>query len=251
MTRAIALVCAAVVFASACNSAPAPASTAPAVAVASSPLPAVSLPDLSRTEKSVQQQIGESYRSLSSAIDSHGAPRDVAAAYGALGNLLMAAEYFDAAEACYLHAQALAPDEVRWPYYLGHVYMAKADSTKAVAAFDRVLRLRPGDVATLVWLGGVHLDQGEPELAEPLFQQALSQQPGLVAALFGLGTGRCGKPRLRARRRSIRAGAVRGSARVDRSLSARAGVSRTGRHGEGRGASATAGHASKSARRIR
>ena len=80
-----------------------------------------------------------------------------------MGNLLLAAEYFDAAEACYLHAQSLAPDDVRWPYYLGHVYMTKAELGKAVTSFERALRLRPDDVATLVWLGGVHLDLGEPE----------------------------------------------------------------------------------------
>ena len=189
MTKAGALICAAVVLTSACNSEPKPAATSTRAASAPdlSTLPPVSLPDLSHTEKSVQQQLGESYRSLSATIDSHSAPIDVAAAYGALGNLLLAAEYFDAAEACYLHAQALAPNEMRWPYYLGHIYMTKADSAKAVAAFERVLRMRPSDIPTLVWLGNVHLDQGEPELAEPLFQQALSQQPGLVSALFGLG----------------------------------------------------------------
>ena len=36
-----------------------------------------------------------------------------------MGNLLLAADYFDAAEPFYLHAQSLAPDDMRWPYYLG------------------------------------------------------------------------------------------------------------------------------------
>jgi tetratricopeptide (TPR) repeat protein len=151
-------------------------------------LPSIALPDLSPMEPSVQQQMGERYRSLIALIENHATPSiELAQAYGEMGNLLMAAEYFDAAEPCYLHAQALQPGETRWPYYLGHVYMAKAEPAKAVAAFERALRLRPDDVATLVWLGGVHLEQGRPELAEPLFARALSVQPRVVAALFGLG----------------------------------------------------------------
>jgi tetratricopeptide (TPR) repeat protein len=143
-------------------------------------LPDATLPDLSRTEKSVQEQIEASYRTLQSK------PND-ADAYGAVGNLLLAAEYYDGAEPFYLHAQALAPDDVRWPYYLGHVYMNRASPDKAITSFERVLQLKPGDVAALVWLGTVRLDQGQPELAGPLFQQAASVQPAAVAALFGAG----------------------------------------------------------------
>jgi tetratricopeptide (TPR) repeat protein len=139
-------------------------------------------------EKSVQQQMTEQYRLLTSLIDKPVTPRaDLARAYGDMGNLLMAADYFDAAEPYYLHAQALAPDDMRWPYYLGHVYMARTEPARAIASFERTLRLRPSDLATLVWLGGVYLDQGHPEMAEPLFTQALSIQPRLVSALFGLG----------------------------------------------------------------
>jgi tetratricopeptide (TPR) repeat protein len=151
-------------------------------------LPPVSLPDLSAMDKSARQQMDERNRSLSVAIETHRAPpRELGEAYGEMGNLLMAAEYFEAAEPYYLHAQALAPNEMRWPYYLGHVYMNRAEPAKSVASFERALRLRPTDVATLVWLGDVYLDQGQPESAEPLFTQALSLQPRAVAALFGLG----------------------------------------------------------------
>jgi tetratricopeptide (TPR) repeat protein len=151
-------------------------------------LPPVSLPDLSQTDKVVQQQIGDSYRTLTSLIDNRATPpADLARAYGQTGTLLMAAEYFEAAEPFLLHAQALDAGEIRWPYYLGHVYMARADPAGAMASFERVLGMQPDDVATLVWLGDLHLDEGRPELAEPLFTRALSNQPRTVSALFGLG----------------------------------------------------------------
>jgi tetratricopeptide (TPR) repeat protein len=142
-------------------------------------LPPAVLPDLSQMDKAVQQQINDSYRSLSSSAD--------ARAYGDTGKILMAAQYFEAAEPFYLRAQALEPNEVRWPYYLGHVYLAKAEPMKAIVSFERALSIKPDDVATLVWLGGVHLDQGQPELAEPLYTKALTIQPRTVSALFGLG----------------------------------------------------------------
>lgn len=150
-------------------------------------LPDVVLPDVSKMEPSVRQQMEGQYQSLKARIDSHAPAADLAKAYGDMGNLLLAADYLDAAEPYYLHAQALAPTEMRWPYYLGHVYMNKADSTNAAAAFEHALRIAPDDVAALVWLGNVHLDQGQPELAEPQFMHALQVQPRVVAALFGLG----------------------------------------------------------------
>ncbi|HET9833753.1 MAG TPA: hypothetical protein VFP91_18655, partial [Vicinamibacterales bacterium] len=134
MTRAA---CVLLVLLTACGS----KSAAPAATV-----PDATLPDLSRAENSVQEQIEASYRALQSK------PND-ADAYGAVGNLLLAAEYSDGAQPFYLHAQALAPNDVRWPYYLGHAYMNRASPDKAIASFERVLQLKPGDVPTLVWLG--------------------------------------------------------------------------------------------------
>jgi tetratricopeptide (TPR) repeat protein len=139
-------------------------------------------------EKSVQQQMRERDALLRLKIENPETPTvELGNAYGEMGKLLMAAEYFDAAESCYLNAQALVPAEARWPYYLGHVYRTRGEPAKSAASFERALELQPSDVATLVWLGGVYLQQDRPEAAEPLFTKALSLQPRSVAALFGLG----------------------------------------------------------------
>jgi tetratricopeptide (TPR) repeat protein len=134
-------------------------------------------------EKPVQFQMRDAQASVTTAAPGI----ELAHAYGALGNLLLAAEYIDAAEGCYLSAQALAPAEARWPYYLGHVYKTRGDLAGAVRSFERALALQPDDVATLVWLGQVRLDQGRPEEAETLFARAAARQPGAVAALVGQG----------------------------------------------------------------
>lgn len=151
-------------------------------------LRAVTLPDFSRMESPARDQMQARFSALRARVEnSPAASPDLAAAYGAMGTLLMAATYLEAAESCFLNAQALAPDDRRWPYYLGHVYKVKGPLDKAVTFFERALQLLPGDVATLVWLGEAHLAEGRAETAEPFFANALALQPQTAAAHFGAG----------------------------------------------------------------
>jgi tetratricopeptide (TPR) repeat protein len=147
----------------------------------------VALPDLSDMEAPVQRQIAAQFDTVTRLARERAAPETLAPAYGTLGSLLFAVNRPNAAETAYLHARALAGGDVRWPYYLGHVYMNRPDRPKAIAAFEHALQLAPTDVATLVWLGKVLLDDGQPAQADARFSQALSAQPGTVAALYGSG----------------------------------------------------------------
>lgn len=165
-----------VVALAACRSAPADAT-----------LPPVTVPELSEMEPSVQQQIRAQFETVSTLAGRRAAPDVLAPAYGTLGSLLFAANRSNTAETAYLHAQALAPGDARWPYYLGHVYMNRPDRPKAIAAFERTLQLAPGDVAALVWIGKVYLDDNQPTQADARYSQALATQPGTVAALYGSG----------------------------------------------------------------
>jgi tetratricopeptide (TPR) repeat protein len=148
----------------------------------------VSVPELTRVDAAVKEQVRQRYASLTSRIASSSASdSDLAAGYGELGMVLQAAEYLDAAEPCYRNAQSLAPAELRWPYYLGHLYKTTGDTRAAAAAFERVLQIRPDDVSTLIWLGRLYLDQGRTDAAEPLFTRALVMAPRSPAVLAGLG----------------------------------------------------------------
>ena len=163
-----------------------PSSSSPASAT--SELPPVVLPDLSPLSSAVRQQVSDQYQAfVQKNTNPSMSPDERAASYGELGELLLAAKLTAEAESCYLHAQALAPDDLRWPYRLGHVYLLKADRGKALAAFERALVLKPADLATLVWLGETYLDDGRPELAASMFSKAVSVAPGSSAALFGAG----------------------------------------------------------------
>ena len=157
-------------------------------APAKPPLRAVSLPDLSNAAESVQSQLRQRYEALTRVTaNPQASPAEQAEAYGAMGMLLMAAEYREAAEASLLNAEGLAPEVVKWPYYLAHLYRAAGDNAKSEAEFERVLRLQPRNLSALVWLGDAFLDQGRPESAQPLFERALADDPQSIAALVGLG----------------------------------------------------------------
>jgi tetratricopeptide (TPR) repeat protein len=148
----------------------------------------IALPDLARADPSVQAQTREQYETLTRKIGGRRTPQaELASAYGQYGMLLQAARYFDAAEPCYLNAKMLEAEEIRWPYYLAHLYKSRGETDRAEAAFREVLALRADDFPAIIWLGRLLLDKGQPEEAEPLFAKAQALMPRSVAALAGLG----------------------------------------------------------------
>jgi tetratricopeptide (TPR) repeat protein len=138
--------------------------------------------------EAVQQRIQPAYNALARAVADRGAPPEqLAKAYGEMGDLLMALNELDSAEAYYLNAQALAPDDRRWPHLLGHLYRTRGPVEKAATSFERARQLQPNDVATLVHLGEAYLALGNHEAAAPLFDQAIALAPDSAAAWFGAG----------------------------------------------------------------
>ncbi len=152
------------------------------------PAEPIALPDLSSLEGSVQRQIRDRHMALDAKLQNPATPpTDVAAAYGDLARLLMAVGLNDLAVSCYLHAEAKAPEEMRWSYYLGHAYLRKGDRSRAATAFQHASRLSPADPTPLIWLGATYLDDGRSEDAQAAFRRALSLQPQSAAAWFGAG----------------------------------------------------------------
>ena len=156
-------------------------------AAADERLEPVALPDLARVSDSVREQVQERWRPVERLqVDEAAPPANAAETYGALGMVLMAAEYPTAASPAFRNAQALAPADVRWPYYLAHLYREAGALDDAAGRFEAARRLQPDDMAILVWLGDVRLAQGDAEAAEPLFARALALYPDSLSARFGL-----------------------------------------------------------------
>jgi tetratricopeptide (TPR) repeat protein len=148
----------------------------------------VTLPDLSRMDPAVQEQVRERYQAMLETIKKPDATdEERGRAYGGVGMLLHAGEYYAAAKPAYLNAQVLMPQEVRWPYFLAHLYKNQGDTAGSMAAFSRVLEISPNDVPTLIWLGRGYLDQGQADKAEPLFERARQLAPQTPSVLVGLG----------------------------------------------------------------
>ena len=147
-----------------------------------------SLLDLGGVDAFVAAQIRDRFAAMQTTIQMADATPGVRSlAYGEMGKLLMAAGLAEAAEPYLLEAQSLVAGDMRWPYYLGHLYRTLGDLARAATSFERALQLRPDDPVTLVSLGEVYLTQGRPEAAEPLFTMQLSRQPDSVVANYGLG----------------------------------------------------------------
>ena len=148
----------------------------------------VSLPDMSSASPDVQTRIRERHATLTRIIDDTRSPaHTLAEAYGEMGRLLLAAEYYDAAEACFVNAGTLAPAEMRWPYYLGHVFRRANRSGPAAEQFARTLSLQPNHVPSLIWLAEMRLASNQPDEAQRLFDRARAIEPQSGAVLYGLG----------------------------------------------------------------
>ena len=148
----------------------------------------VSLPDVASASPDVQQRLRERYAALTRTIEDAQSPASTLAnAYGEMGKLLLAAEYFDAAEACFANAGTLAPSEMRWPYYLGHAFRRGNRNEQAAEAFTRALTLKPDDVPSLVWLAEIRLASNRADEAQRLLDSARAIEPQSGAALYGLG----------------------------------------------------------------
>ena len=178
-------------LAAACGTdAPPEADPAPATPGASETMVACtdSLPDLSPVGEAVQEQIRQRHATLLGLIAEGDASEPLLAeSHGGLGMIFMASWFPEAAEPCLLRAAELAPDDVRWPYYLAHVHRDRGNLEQAFAYFQEADQLRPRDLATLVWLGNIRLTQGRPGEARTFFEQALEAQPESLSARFGLG----------------------------------------------------------------
>jgi tetratricopeptide (TPR) repeat protein len=146
----------------------------------------VEMPDLSRSDPPVQAQIREAFTALEAARAA-GGDDGLRRAYGELGMVLHAAEYWSAAEAAYLNAQALAPDDRRWPYFLGHVFRETGATDRSLESFERARALQPSNVPGIVWLARTYLTLGRPSDAEAVLQQvdASGEAPAAVLAALG------------------------------------------------------------------
>jgi tetratricopeptide (TPR) repeat protein len=163
-----------------CLSACSPSDQAP-------PVQPIALPDISSAADPVQKQIRDHYQQLQAAIDRKASPKELATAFGEMGKLFMAAEYYEAAEACLRNAQQLDSADMRWPYLLGHVFRYRSDPARAASFFEQGLAHSPQHVPSLVWLAEMNMAQNRADAAEEPLKKAQALDAASGAVLYGLG----------------------------------------------------------------
>jgi len=114
-------------------------------------------------------------------------PKAMARAYGRLGALLVLREVEAPADAAFRNAQALDPDEFRWPYYAGYLALMSGNADQALTYLERARGLSPDYPPLYLRLGRVQLDRSALPEARTHLERA-AQTPGLAAAAhFYLG----------------------------------------------------------------
>ncbi|HSQ08833.1 MAG TPA: tetratricopeptide repeat protein, partial [Chromatiaceae bacterium] len=138
--------------------------------------------DLSGAEPLMQEAIQAARSQVADlllAVDAD--PKAMARAYGRLGALLVLREVEAPADAAFRNAQALDPDEVRWPYYAGYLALMSGNSDQALTYLERARALNPEYPPLYLRLGKVQLDRSALPEARAHLERA-AHTPGLAAA---------------------------------------------------------------------
>jgi tetratricopeptide (TPR) repeat protein len=147
---------------------------------------AVPMPALDGLEPAVAAQLREQRTALEVvASRASVADRDLASAYGALGRLCHAYEWFDAAEASYANAIRLAPQDAASLHLLGYLYQQTGRFEEALDRYAGARRAKPNDPVVRVHLAEVHLQVNRLAEARQLFEDLIDIFPAVARA--GLG----------------------------------------------------------------
>jgi tetratricopeptide (TPR) repeat protein len=179
------------------DEAPAPGTPAAEPAAPPPPAPAdvdpitvleVPTPDLATLEGAVAQQLTEMRGILERELARQPLSLPtLAEAYGELGRNYQTYGLDDAAAACYENARRLAPQDPRWPYYLGYLQQSRGQLDDAVAAYVNSLAVAPPTVPALYHLAEVFIERNRPHEARALLERADSSAPDVPAIGVALG----------------------------------------------------------------
>ncbi len=141
------------------------------------PLPIPS-PPLTGLEPALADQISWGQQLIENTFKYKAPLSEVAAAFGALGQLYHANDLAGFAEACYTQAAELAPDDYRWPHLLGVLYERGGEPEKAAAARAKAHELN------------ADYDAENDPLAKGLDKKAQAERIYLACGLFAINVQR-------------------------------------------------------------
>jgi tetratricopeptide (TPR) repeat protein len=112
------------------------------------------------------------------------------AAWGKLGQVLLAHDLAEPAVPCFIHAERFDPDNPRWPYFRAVILLFQ-DPQAAAPALRRAAELcdahDKANTTPRLRLAETLVQLGRTDEAMVEFQSVLSRQPGNARARYGLG----------------------------------------------------------------
>ncbi|QDU39628.1 tetratricopeptide repeat protein [Maioricimonas rarisocia] len=168
---------------------------------ASSPgLVAIPQPSLERLPEGVRQQLIETRAASDRVLEESGDSSALleARAYGELGKVYAAYEFYDEASACFVNASRLQPQEYRWPYLMAYSLARNGSQQQkrtAVALFETALDLMHRDMSAdprqissaRLRLGESLRELAQRERAREQFARILELNSDHSEALLALG----------------------------------------------------------------
>jgi tetratricopeptide (TPR) repeat protein len=151
------------------------------------PLAPVPTPDTAGNEAAVNAAVAQAFAGVESARTAKPARAALAQAHGEQAMVCHAQQFSPCAQAAYGNARLLAPQDLRWPYLLGHLLADNGQHEPAARSFEAALALDGNHAPTLFSLGEVLLQRGEFERARGLFVKLQDRPDARAAALAGLG----------------------------------------------------------------
>lgn len=115
-----------------------------------------------------------------------GSPND-AESNGAFGTVLHAYGLRNESIPCYRRAAAFAPNEGRWPYFLGIAHAELGRQSEAAGYFRSASALQPSSEAVRVRLGNSLLADGRADESRDVFTESIDLNPLSAASHYGLG----------------------------------------------------------------
>jgi tetratricopeptide (TPR) repeat protein len=146
------------------------------------------LPDLTKLEEGVREQIANLQESLAVIVkDPKTSDAALGDAYGRLGQLYHAYSLSSPALDSYFNANRLSHTDFRWVYLLAKLDQQDGRFDEAIRKFRIARTLRPDYVAVPVNLGNIFLELNQLDGAVESFNAALQIDPNNPAAHYGLG----------------------------------------------------------------
>ena len=178
-------------------------------------------PDFASMEPLVRGQLEGAQGRLDAALEmSDSSPDELSRLLGRQGQLYLAYSFEQAAQACFLNAAQLAPDDFRWSYYLGAILRRRGRWEESLDRYERALELNPAYLPAAVAMADLHMEanhldeaarfldnvrgeasnaavlvrrgrlaslRGDHDQAIRYLEAALEQEPGATAVFYPLG----------------------------------------------------------------